>query len=138
LNRKDTLTWVAFGIVAALAIGGGAVLSGYPGYVTNFAQAIATAEGFYVAGSQPQRKNNPGDIETAGVVNTYGSVSDGWNALYTQVSMMFDGSSAHYSPDMTIEQVGYTYSPAGAENWINNVSSYLGVDRSTVLSSLMS
>jgi hypothetical protein len=139
LKDRDLLLIAGGFVLLAVAGGGAFVMSsgGYPFYVTKLAQAIATAEGYFVLGSQPNRKNNPGDIETGGVVNTYNLPADGWNALYNQVSMMFDGTSAHYGPNMTIEQIGYVYSPDGAENWINNVSNYLGVPRTTSLTSLM-
>jgi hypothetical protein len=132
--RKNWI-WIVFGVGLLFAFAGGSG-SSYPPYIVQFANAIAFAEGFSVVGSQPNRKNNPGDLESGGVVQTYSTVQDGWNALYNQVTLMFNGQSAHYSPDMTIEQVGYIYSPDGADNWINNVSSYLGVSRSTTLSSL--
>ena len=135
---KDKYLLLIAGAFVLLAIaGGGALMSGYPSYVTRLSEAIATAEGYFVSGSQPNRKNNPGDIETGGIVNTYATTEAGWDALYRQVSMMFDGSSSHYNPGMTIEQIGYVYSPDGAENWIANVTGYLGVTRNTTLNDLM-
>src|SRR5271170_7327738 len=76
--------------------------------VQQFAQAIATADGFYVAGSIPQQANNPGDLELGdqgnGVlgegITVFPDLTSGWNALYSQVSLMFNGTSHVYAPSM--------------------------------------
>src|SRR6516165_5090507 len=124
--------WVALVIIAALALGGSAAMNTGPGgIVQQFAQAIANAEGWFVAGSRPQRNNNPGNLtDSAGAFRIFSTVADGWAALYEQVSLMFYGGSAHYDPSMTIAQVGAIYA-AGDSNWSNNVASYLGVTPQT-------
>lgn len=130
--------------VAFFALGGGSLLSnGLPGassssdpYVNALANAIATAEGFFVSGTIPQVQNNPGDIETGGVINTYPTAADGWNALYAQVQVMLYGGSAYYNPSMTIAEVGQIYAN-GDSNWANNVAASLGVTTDTTLQQWM-
>lgn len=98
------------------------------------ANAIATAEGFYVAGSVPQRSNNPGDLtkswgfSTTGTANSEGVLifatleNDGWPALYTQVAAMLSGSSTVYTLDDSFLTVAQKYTGnAGAAAWAANV-----------------
>ena len=111
-----------------------------------FATAIAHAEGFYVAGSVPQRANNPGDltddgdvgngfIQTSGPmgakITVYSTVEDGWAALTKKVARMLNGASHVYTPDLTILEVGMKY--AGSAEWAANVAARLGVDTRTTL-----
>ena len=59
--------------------------------VDPIAQAIATMEGFFKAGSLAARNNNPGNLRSWGanpIVNGYAqfkSAEEGWAALKTQV-----------------------------------------------------
>ena len=105
--------------------------------ITSLSNAIAQAEGFNVSGSIPQRQNNPGDLTSGGVIATYPTAQDGWNALYAQVQSMFDGTSSYYNPGMTLAQVGNSYA-GGDPNWANNVASALGVSPDTTLAQLAS
>ncbi len=56
------------------------------------AQAIATMEGFFTAGSVAQRNNNPGNLRSWGSTPTVGgyarfaTVEEGWQALYDQIA----------------------------------------------------
>jgi len=117
--------------------------------VIRFSQAIAKAEGFYVAGSVPQRANNPGDTTDAGdvgngVIQTGGpngakitifsNLTDGWNELYRKVRRMLSGASEVYLLSMTIEEVGMKYS--GDPNWGINVAESLGVQPTTTLAEI--
>ena len=109
--------------------------------VVLFAEAIATAEGFYVPGSKSQRQNNPGNLSAGGSTLVFSDPNAGWQALYTQVNLMFSGGSAYYNPNMTIQQVGYIYAdglhdPQGAANWSGNVASELGVTTTTTLAAI--
>src|SRR6516164_5545545 len=106
------------------------------------ANAIATAEGFFVSGSIAQRTNNPGDLGTSGSkVNSFSTLQAGWDALYNQVSMILDGSSHYYKPTMTISQVAKIYVDGpkangmsqGATDWANNVAKELGMTATEVL-----
>ncbi len=111
--------------------------------ITPLMQAIAQAEGFYVAGSIPQTANNPGDLEVGDVgygtlgqgITVFGSVNDGWEALANQINLIVSGQSSNYSPTETLAQVGATYS-GGDPNWANNVASILGVSVNTPFASL--
>jgi hypothetical protein len=146
---KDS-TWIIIAIAfGLLVLGGGAVavssLTGVPdSLIASIAQAIATAEGFYSVGSRPQRDNNPGDM-TADLIGkavgfdgpfpVYATVSDGWDNLYAQVRLMFSGSS-HYSPSMSLAQIGSIYAN-GDPNWSSNVASALNVTPDTTLNQLL-
>lgn len=117
--------------------------------IHKFAQAIAAAEGFGVVGAVPTRANNPGDLtdegdvghgflETSGPmgakITVYGSITDGWNALYKKLRRMFDGASHVYTLDMTIMEMGIKY--AGSAEWAANVARKLGTDTRTTLAML--
>lgn len=130
--------WLILFGLAALAIGAGIVGQsgiGPGGLVSALADAIATAEGFYVAGSIPQRKNNPGNITSGGVIQTFATVDDGWNALYAQISAMLNNTSQWYNSSMSLAQIGAIYAN-GDPNWAINVSRKLGVPSSTTLDQL--
>lgn len=146
--------WLLIGLAALLVLGGGgaAVISStYSAVIQKIVNAIAAAEGYYVAGSRPNRNNNPGDFETDitgkgvgfdGPYVIYATAQDGFDALAKQVSLMFGGSSI-YNPSMSITEIGFHYAdgahdPAGAAAWAANVANALGVDVSTTLSSLAS
>lgn len=102
------------------------------------AQAIATAEGYFVSGSRPANNNNPGDISDltmgeitatgsdAGGLSIFASISDGWNALYAKIQNILSGQSSVYSPDASLSTIGNTWSD-GDPNWAANVASSLGV-----------
>ena len=148
--------WIVVIAFIAAAAAGGAVLTssvpGTPDIVQRFASAIATAEGFFLAGSRAQRNNNPGNVTSSFGQSTTGqdaqfpifaTVADGWQALYNQVYKMFYGGSVYYNPSMTISQVGFIYAdgahdPSGAFNWAANVAAAMGVTTDTPLTTLMS
>jgi hypothetical protein len=131
MNKSST--WILLALAAGFVLFGGAAVlnSGFPQYVTDLANAVATAEGFYVSGSKPQRQNNPGDITSGGVIQTFSTIQDGWTALYNQIAMMFNNTSGIYNSSMSLSQIGLTY--ALDPNWGNNVASVLGVSPSTTL-----
>lgn len=115
--------------------------------VVKVAEAIAAAEGFNVKGSIPARNHNPGDLTAdtigraigkEGMYVTYAKDSDGWDALYQQVRLMFNGGSRVYTSDMTISQVAAKYAPSANERdvWAANVAAKLGVSVFTKLSEL--
>lgn len=119
--------------------GGGNVPPPTQSAVQTVALAIANAEGFNVQGSLAQVNNNPGNI--GGGSATYPTPADGWNALYDQITKIFNNTSGYYNSGMTIDQVGYIYAdgahdPAGAANWSANVAAYLGVPSSTTFDQL--
>ena len=114
------------------------------GIVQQFAQAIASAEGYGVAGAIPTLANNPGDLELGDLGNgtlgegitVFSTIANGWAALYNQVGLMFSGKSKVYAPSMSISQVGNSYS-GGDPNWAINVAAFLGVTTDTTLQSLL-
>jgi hypothetical protein len=114
--------------------------------VSEFATAVARAEGFGVKNAIPTRYHNPGNIRStrtghhyAGQVglNRSGYVifkSDryGWKALQDQLVLMASGQSAHYGTDMTITKVAKIYA-TGWRTWSKNVAKVLGVPPTTTL-----
>jgi hypothetical protein len=117
----------------------------YPEPIKRFAQAIAKAEGFYVAGSIPQRANNPGDLKminwdgpTLGEgISVFQSVDAGWSALYRQLYLILSGQSGVYNLDMTIAQMGAKWTATQQSAWASNVAGYLAVSPSTPLWSVL-
>jgi hypothetical protein len=111
-----------------------------------FASAVAHEEGFYVAGSVPQRANNPCDltddgdvgcgvIQTTGAagakITVYPNVEAGWQAAYKKFGRMLNGASEVYLLSMTIQQVGMKFS--GDATWGKNVAARLGLtDQNTL------
>jgi len=129
---------------------GGYVDTSNTGNVQRIAQAIASAEGFYVAGSRPARNHNPGDmtadlvgksVGTDGMFVVYATDDDGWANLYAQVNAWLNGTSKHHSSDSTIadlaglgSETGYTSTEQ--ESWATNVANQLGVDVNATLGSI--
>jgi hypothetical protein len=142
--------WLLIGLLVVLAYSGGeAIVSGVEdvmqSLIAKISYAIATAEGFFVPGSRPQRNHNPGDFETditgAGVgfdgpYVIYPSDSAGWAALDKQVGMMLDGTSHIYNPNMTIAQVAQHWTATEQTAWAENVAAQLGVTVFTRLSEI--
>lgn len=119
--------------------------------VNKFAEAIARAEGFYVADSVPARAHNPGDltddgdvglgfIQTSGPfgakITVYASDEDGWAALRRKVRRMLDGHSHTYPTSLTVMEVALKY--AGSPEWAFNVAKQLGIDTRMTLGELAS
>jgi hypothetical protein len=119
----------------------------YSGKIQAFAQAIATAEGFYKPGSIPQRAHNPGNLVIPGWtgdklgsegISVFGDDGQGWARLYSQLNLIVTGRTrAGYTLDMTIAEMGAKWAPGGAANitgaWANNVARVLGVPVTTRL-----
>ena len=108
--------------------------------VQKIAQAIATAEGFYVAGSRPARNHNPGDM-TADLIGksvgmdgsfvVYMTDSDGWQNLYTQIQEWLSGTSSHATSASTISQISQFYTTTDQSSWATTVANELGVSLDT-------
>jgi hypothetical protein len=111
------------------------ITTSYDEKVQYLAEAIARAEGFYVAGSLPQRQNNPGAIKSGGVfVTLYPDAAAGWAALYNQVDLMLTGRSAYYNPSMTFSQIAQIYTGGDSpETWAFIVSNTLGLTPANIL-----
>jgi hypothetical protein len=106
--------------------------------VWNVCRAIAVAEGANVAGSNPDRLNNPGDISdgsatygfeahSGSAVTKFPDKQTGWQWLYNKINNAFVlGQSAVYSPDMT--WTGFAQKYAGDwQDWVTNVTGPLNV-----------
>jgi hypothetical protein len=115
--------------------------SGSP--IWSICQAIALAEGAHMAGSVPDRLNNPGDISDGGSV--YGSEAHsgsnvthfptkeiGWSWLYSKVLNAATGQSRVYLPSMTWVQIAQKWA-GNWQAWVGNVTTYLGVDPNSTL-----
>jgi hypothetical protein len=105
--------------------------------------AIGYAEGANVAGSNPDRLNNPGDISDG--YNEYGGENHsgsnitsfpnkhtGWNWLYSKVSNMANGNSHIYSASDTWTIIAQKWA-GDWQNWLKNVTDVLGVSPDSTL-----
>lgn len=92
--------------------------------------AIATQEGFFVAGSFPQLHNNPGDLEFAGQIGAskvqgsplahFESLPLGVNALYRQIRAMI-------ALNMTLWELIDKWSATDKEAYQANVAAWTGL-----------
>lgn len=114
--------------------------SGSKPQIDRIAEAIATAEGFFVKGSRSERNNNPGNLTLDFGFQTIGNdgpfpifvnAAAGWSALKEQVRMMLDGTSHYYKPDMTIAEIAQAYTRTEQDEWAANVARELGVSINT-------
>jgi len=135
---------VFLGILVLYKALGGAIVNtlSTPDNVKRIAQAIATAEGFYVSGSRPQRNHNPGDM-TADLIGksvghdgafvVYETDDDGWNNLYHQINLWLNGSSSHATANSTITDLSQFYTTTDQTAWATNVANSLGVSLDTTI-----
>ena len=113
----------------------------------NICAAVALAEGYNLGpGAAPYDLNNPGDLspgDEAGQdisgppqvhdgssIIQFATAEGGWIALYTKFDNIRHGRSRVYPITATWAQVAKTYA-GNSTAWLNNVTSYLGVDQST-------
>lgn len=130
----------SIGIVMPPALGGN--VGPFTKYVTDFAAAIAEAEGYGVSGSVPQRAHNPGDLGpgdtgVSDVIHAVGSDvsvlspdnndAQGWSILYEKLQRAFSGGSAIYKPSMTILEFAehYVGTRGDWQDWASHVAEYL-------------
>jgi len=117
----------------------------YPDALKETARAIARAEGFYVAGSIPDRAHNPGNLKVGGEtigdtgITMFPDDDTGWAALYRQLARIVEGRSAYYTLDTTIRAMGQKWTATQSEQsaWAENVADALGVDIDTPLSRVL-
>jgi hypothetical protein len=114
--------------------------------INAFSNAIATAEGFFVSGSRPQRNNNPGDltVDTTGTgvgkdgpFIVYGSVADGWAALNKQVQLILTDASNFYNSGMTLRDIASIYTTTDQTSWAQTVANTLGISLDVPVSTLL-
>jgi hypothetical protein len=115
--------------------------------VWNICEAVALAEGYNQGeGAAPYDLNNPGDLSpgdeagqaTCGAAQQHGgsaiilfcTAEEGWTALYTKFNNIVTGKSSTYPSSLTWTQVAQKYA-GNWQNWVVNVTNYLGVDPST-------
>lgn len=148
------IPWIVLGIGAAIVLFAWAASSSNGGtsVPSALANAVSIAEGLPVAGSVPQRANNPGDLElgdqgqgTIGGKTIFASLEDGWAALERELELITSGTSPVYnsyaqslglqdSSQLSISQVAQKYT--GGDNpdaWANTVASELGVTPDTAI-----
>lgn len=102
--------------------------------IISVAEAIAKAEGFGIPGAIPTVRDNPGDIEEAGVVKTFENVAQGQSALYAQITKVVNGTSKYYRLSMSWYDFASVWT--GKDNWTQwaeTVAAHLGVDPSSTL-----
>lgn len=117
----------------------------YPPAIQQLGQAIARAEGFFVAGSIPQLAHNPGDVKVpnwtgatlGNGIPVFDSDAAGWNALNHQLYLILVGQSSYYNLDMTIADMARTWTKTQADAWALNVATFLGVDPSAPIWSVL-
>jgi len=105
------------------------------------AHAIALAEGYFVAGSLPNRINNPGDMKlgdrghgTEHDKTIYLTADDGWAALGRECTAILTGASHVYFVSWNFLQVADKWT--GSDNsgaWCRIVCDNLNVDPTTTL-----
>jgi hypothetical protein len=105
--------------------------------------AIATAEGANIAGSNPDRLNNPGDISdhalqygselhSGSLITRFPDKLTGWNALHDKISNIAAGNSKVYSATDSWETFASKYA-GNSSAWLANVTQILGVDPNSTL-----
>lgn len=107
----------------------------------NIARAIAIAEGANVAGSNPDKLNNPGDISDG--MHTFGAEyhsgsnvthfpdkQTGWQWLYDKLQNIANGKSTAFSADWTWTQIAQKWA-GNWSAWVANVTRELGVDENS-------
>lgn len=110
--------------------------------IWNVCQAIAIAEGYDHADSNPQRLNNPGDISDGGHlfpqehhsgsnVTHFDKPATGWHWLYVKIEHATMGMSHVFIPTMTWTQIAQKWA-GDWQNWVNNVTADLKVAPNSV------
>ena len=101
------------------------------------ARAIAFAEGAHVAGSVPDRLNNPGDISdwyvayggeqhSGSKITKFHTKVDGWHSLRNKLYNIKVNNSPVYKPTMTWLEIGKLWA-ANWQPWVGIVTANLHV-----------
>lgn len=108
------------------------------GSYSSFMSAISSAEGFGTPGAIPTVNNNPGDLtNSSGQIIHFSTLASGQAALQNQIQVIANGTSSHYTPSMTLSQMGQIYAN-GDPNWANNVASNMGLSPNSTVAQAMS
>lgn len=120
-----------------------------------FLQAIAEEEGFNVAGSRPERNNNPGDLIYGNEAIRFGATHGdprfavfpdavtGWNALRRWLSIpavIKDGQLVGGYLGATVQQVIGRFAPPGendTNSYVSNVCRWANVTPQTIVTVAM-
>lgn len=111
----------------------------------NFLQAVAREEGFYAAGTRPQRNLNPGDIEAGRFAAAHGATgSDGRFAIFPNADAGFAAMRALFQAPgykgLTVEAALNRWAPP-VENqtnaYIKNVCEWAGCQPTDVIDNLL-
>ena len=120
--------------------------------ILQVAEAIATAEGFYVPVDSPryptipQTANNPGDLVMPGwqgqapgseKITVFSSIEEGWTRLKHQLLLIVNGTSHVYSLDDTISTMAAKWTRTSPAEWAVKVANALGVQTGTTLRDLL-
>lgn len=152
--RLILLIWIMIGSATtshattrSAAISGLEACKDVCGQYRQFSWAIAKQEGFFVKKTIAHRLHNPGDLKTVAGYRYPGQVGTdkyghaifkneywGWAALEHQVRKMCVDSQ-HYSPQMSIQQVGKKYAKDW-KRWSANVARNMQCDPHTTLAEL--
>lgn len=101
---------------------------------SDLAEAIATAEGFYVEGSIPYLSHNPGDLVlgdkghgTLGAekITVFEDDATGWAALEHELTLIRTRRSHIYTPSTTIREMASHWTRTQQQFWCENVCDYL-------------
>ena len=117
--------------------------------INDLANAIATFEGFFVANSRGQRNHNPGNLMYVGQSKAtkdndgfcvFASDSDGWETLYNQLWLIWNGQSRYYNVEMTIQNFVDVWSSTSPleerKNYAQYIAQKFGVSVDTPLKQL--
>jgi hypothetical protein len=118
-----------------------------PSSLSQFAAAIAQAEGYGVSGAIPTLANNPGDLAEGDIgygtlgsagITVFPSAQAGQSALLQQLTTIQNGTSSNYTTSESLSQMATTYAgPGGASNWLSNVASFLGISPTSTVGQVM-
>ncbi len=120
--RELAVVVVALALVLVLSRKASAAPSGRSASFTAFAESIAVAEGYGIAGAIPTVRNNPGDLKLSGdSITTFPTPDAGWQALYRQLDLIRSGESRYYNLAMTIQSMARTWTATEQGAWASNV-----------------
>jgi hypothetical protein len=120
-------------------------------FISTWADAIARFEGFYSAGSRPQRNNNPGDLKFAGQAGAIGKdaagfaifpdAATGFQALYNQLNKYVRDFPGYSILEIMAHYLGQGSTPTSdsegnAFQYADSVAGALGVPADTTLAAL--
>lgn len=108
--------------------------------VMSLLAAIARQEGFFVAGSRPNRNNNPGDIEYGRFAIAHGAVgTDDRFAIFSNASAGFAAMAALFRSaylGLTIQQAIAKWAPSSENDvatYVDHVCEWTGLTPDTVI-----